>query len=320
MSHQIYRKVWDEWCVTHGKDRETLGNARVERISGRMARETINVLFRYVKRNRLQQYVVLDYGCGTGRLARMIAPLCHRLICADISPAMIDCCREKCKDHRNIDYIVIDKGILPFSKSEIDFTFSYASLGYMLTRDDFLSALRSIDASSKKFCLHLNSDEYANEFPEHAFTSDNNYANLDWRQFYQPTTETLRRHFPLHHYYVEIDDPDERGPERFFYKVAKRSCPIASTLLPRPFMEPTDDLYLLKRLRKITTRLETSRAQTAKLKLKIETSRAQTAKLKLKIERLERNLKEKTDLIKQLKASKSWRPAAVFAWSKLRGP
>jgi 2-polyprenyl-3-methyl-5-hydroxy-6-metoxy-1,4-benzoquinol methylase len=59
--------------------------AEILRTSGLYGKATISTLPRHVNLNKLEGYKIMDFGCGSGRLSKMLAPHVRKVICADIS-------------------------------------------------------------------------------------------------------------------------------------------------------------------------------------------------------------------------------------------
>lgn len=202
------------------KDLASLTVATPERISGSIAWRTLGALLRHVSFDQLSQMTILDYGSGTGRLSALLAPLCKKLICADVSSRFLDDCSQNLAAFSNVEYVFLDGSDLPFSNDYIDLTISYAAITYIAEEAEFWYTIREIDRVSKAFALHLNSE--ANESPDQSLTigSSNDLTIFDI-ECYRPSPETVKRHYPNDIYSVEWLDPDIRGFDPFFYKIAQ---------------------------------------------------------------------------------------------------
>jgi len=79
---------------------------------------------------RIQGYiksdaVVLDVGCGIGRVEKFLAPLCQKIYAVDVSGRMLKSARKRLRDYTNISFIKNDGRSLGFLPNEsIDFAFS----------------------------------------------------------------------------------------------------------------------------------------------------------------------------------------------------
>lgn len=84
----------------------------------------------------------LDLGCGTGRIARHVAPHVRRLVCADVSRLMINSARTHLADHSNIDYRLVGGWSLGgFPAATFDVVYAHAVF-YAI---DLLPALGLLD-------------------------------------------------------------------------------------------------------------------------------------------------------------------------------
>jgi len=212
------RKFWDNWHDL-SKDNETLTTDNPERFAGRYTNATIVTLLRHIKIDELADYTVLDYGCGTGRLAKFIAPLCKRIILADISPKMLQTAKTRMSMYPNVEYMLVDpEHPFPLGVDAVDFCFSYAALGYFGAEDNFWVTIAEIDRVSRQFCLQLHS--LTNESPETTLTIDYS-AEQDIHSIscYRPSEKTIKQHYPDAPYLVERHEPDIRGVDMFFYKL-----------------------------------------------------------------------------------------------------
>ena len=69
--------------------------------------------------------VVLDVGCGIGRVEKFLAPLCREIYAVDVSRKMLKRARKRLRDFANIHFIKNDGRSLGFLQDEnIDFAFS----------------------------------------------------------------------------------------------------------------------------------------------------------------------------------------------------
>jgi SAM-dependent methyltransferase len=50
--------------------------------------------------------VVLDFACGTGRIAQYFLRKDNKLILCDISKSAIDSCRHRFRDSKNVDFLI----------------------------------------------------------------------------------------------------------------------------------------------------------------------------------------------------------------------
>lgn len=77
---------------------------------------------------------VVDLGTGTGRLARILAPLAHMLFALDISQAMLLVAKDnlrKC-ENTNCSLVVADNRQLPLQESSVELVVSGWSLSYLV--------------------------------------------------------------------------------------------------------------------------------------------------------------------------------------------
>jgi len=69
--------------------------------------------------------IVLDIGCGIGRVEKFLAPICREIYAVDVSKKMLKRARKRLRDYTNIHFIKSDGRSLNFLSDEsIDFAFS----------------------------------------------------------------------------------------------------------------------------------------------------------------------------------------------------
>lgn len=73
---------------------------------------------------------VLDAGCGTGRMCRLLADLGVSVVGVDVSEAMLDEARRRTGDHPDIDLVVADMHTLPFPSGSFDLVYAFTSLEF----------------------------------------------------------------------------------------------------------------------------------------------------------------------------------------------
>ncbi|MGH8980335.1 MAG: class I SAM-dependent methyltransferase, partial [Acidimicrobiales bacterium] len=87
---------------------------------------------------------VLDFGCGTGRVARYVAPHCAELWAVDVSPRMLELTRERLPDATNLRFAFCEEVSIPeVAASSVDVVYSFLVLQH-LEREDAYLALREL--------------------------------------------------------------------------------------------------------------------------------------------------------------------------------
>jgi ubiquinone/menaquinone biosynthesis C-methylase UbiE len=72
--------------------------------------------------------VVLDFACGRGRIAERFADLSGKLICADMSVAAIEACRQRFAKNSNVECLVNGNGSIPVPSGSITFLYSWDAM------------------------------------------------------------------------------------------------------------------------------------------------------------------------------------------------
>jgi ubiquinone/menaquinone biosynthesis C-methylase UbiE len=83
--------------------------------------------------------VVMDLGCGIGRVARHVAPLCRTLYAVDASERMLEMARERMADRPNVRFARCEGTTLPeLGNATIDMAYSLLTLQHVEREDAFL--------------------------------------------------------------------------------------------------------------------------------------------------------------------------------------
>jgi ubiquinone/menaquinone biosynthesis C-methylase UbiE len=134
--------------------------------------------------------VVLDLGCGIGRVARYVAPLCRELWAVDASEAMLKMARERLADRPNVRFAQSSDTSLPdVPDGSIDFAYSLLTLQHVEREHAFL-LLREIrrilrpDGSAHLTFPNLLSDRYLQDFITYAESGE--AGNPARARFYTP--------------------------------------------------------------------------------------------------------------------------------------
>jgi SAM-dependent methyltransferase len=118
------RVLWNQWDWSQLGE-EWTEHARNDR--GLDPQEWKQALIDRMLRKYVQPgQTVLEIGPGAGRWSAVLAPLCQRLILADIAEQCLVICRKRFADRTNIEYHLITDGTLGFVPDEsLDAVWSY---------------------------------------------------------------------------------------------------------------------------------------------------------------------------------------------------
>jgi SAM-dependent methyltransferase len=92
--------------------------------------------------------VVLDFGCGSGRLSYWIAPFVKKVIGLEISPEMIDLA-ERNRTAKNVEFMLYDGAHFPVIPSPVDLILSVGVL-QLIGRELLINTLSSLAEYLKK--------------------------------------------------------------------------------------------------------------------------------------------------------------------------
>jgi ubiquinone/menaquinone biosynthesis C-methylase UbiE len=142
--------------------------------------------------------IVLDLGCGIGRVARYVAPLCREIWAVDVSETMLGMARERLAEVPNVRFVLGDGTSLADVPSEsIDFAYSLLTLqhverehAFMLMRE-LRRVLRARGIAYLTF-PNLLSDQYLEAFLHYVEVGE--AGNSARARFYTP--EEVRRLLP----------------------------------------------------------------------------------------------------------------------------
>ena len=118
--------------------------------------------------------VVMDLGCGMGRVAKYLATSCKELHCVDISRTLLRRARKRLKDYPNVFLHRNDgRTLSSFPDNTFDFIFSVITFAHV-EKEDAYSYLVEIHRILKKGAkTYL---QFPNFLDEHIFCGFTNYA------------------------------------------------------------------------------------------------------------------------------------------------
>jgi len=79
--------------------------------------------------------IVLDFACGTGRIAQYFLRKDNKLILCDISKSAIDSCRHRFSNSKNVDFLINNDTAIPLEKETITFCYSWDAMVHFETED-----------------------------------------------------------------------------------------------------------------------------------------------------------------------------------------
>ncbi len=232
MDWSVYKAFWDKY-LQETAGTETLLSNDPKRMKGCHAYATLATLLRHVEIEQLQDMRVVDYGCGTGRLARLIAPFCRHLTLVDVSVEALKECRRRFGHLSHVEYRLAEGSdwVIP---EAVDYVYSYAALIYFSDGDSFWRTIEGIDRRADAFAIHLHNA--IREAP-HMTAYPGAVKELHTAKFYRPSPETIRARYPsapAARYLVEWHEPDVRGRDPFFYKMSQALSAVTADERPSP--------------------------------------------------------------------------------------
>lgn len=96
-----------------------------------------------------------DGGCGSGRWAKFIAPLCLELICIDASKDALDVARTNLVEFDNCTFENVSIGELPFASKSMDFGYSLGVIHHIPNPQAALNECCRVLKSGAPFLLYL---------------------------------------------------------------------------------------------------------------------------------------------------------------------
>jgi SAM-dependent methyltransferase len=92
--------------------------------------------------------VVLDIGCGIGRIERALAPLVGAITAMDVSPGMIDEARRRCRDLSNVSFAQCSgRDLAAFGDCSFDLVLAVDSFPYLFAASPEIAAQHVQDAA-----------------------------------------------------------------------------------------------------------------------------------------------------------------------------
>lgn len=131
-----YKLTWEMAAVTRSTAVDAvLFNVKDEEEFWERGEEDAQKLRKFVDKNS----VVLDVGCGLGRVEKFLAPYCKEIHAIDISARMLRLAKNNLKDHANV-FLHKNNGkdLSLFSDNKFDFVFSIITLQHLEKEDAYV--------------------------------------------------------------------------------------------------------------------------------------------------------------------------------------
>lgn len=82
------------------------------------------ILTSLFKHYNFEGKIVLEVGCGVGKYAELIAPMCKKYFSMDISETLTTIAKQRCKELDNVEYFVGSIECLPIATNSVDTIFA----------------------------------------------------------------------------------------------------------------------------------------------------------------------------------------------------
>lgn len=117
-----YKGVWTALSETLSSAKRHVSGTEDEAIIEQSGIGTSQFLLNHVGINPTD--VVLEIGCGIGRVGKCLAPLCRRWIGADVSPHMLRHAAERLREFLNVEFVELSGTDLhPIADNSIDLVY-----------------------------------------------------------------------------------------------------------------------------------------------------------------------------------------------------
>lgn len=121
---EINRKIWNSYNWQRGGEEWTQDAKRYKNLDPNLWKNSLinKTMLKYIKKGT----TILEIGPGAGRWTEVLLTISDRLLIVDISERALELCKEKFKDHSNIEYYLINDPKLDFIRdNSIDYIWSY---------------------------------------------------------------------------------------------------------------------------------------------------------------------------------------------------
>lgn len=131
-----YKLTWEMAAVTRSTAMDAvLFNVKDEEELWERGREDAQKLKKFVDKSS----IVLDVGCGLGRVEKFLAPECKEIHGVDISGRMLRLAKNNLKDHANVFlHRTNGRDLSLFTDNKFDFVFSIITLQHLEKEDAYI--------------------------------------------------------------------------------------------------------------------------------------------------------------------------------------
>jgi 2-polyprenyl-3-methyl-5-hydroxy-6-metoxy-1,4-benzoquinol methylase len=131
-----YERTWDLYAMTkRGAMRAILTGVEDEEIFDSRGKECVDELRKFIEPN----FVVLDIGCGIGRLEKFLAQYCKEVHGIDVSGRMVKLAKQRLKDINNLFFHKTNgRDLSIFPDNKFDFVFSILVLQHIEKEDAYI--------------------------------------------------------------------------------------------------------------------------------------------------------------------------------------
>lgn len=159
-----YEEGWDSYSE---RWESSVKRGKMQNLGDEWGSEALanEIITKYVLPYITPQSIILEIGCGGGKYSERLLPLCHKLICSDVSSKMLERTKMRLNRKNNVEFEKLNGlDLHQIKKSSIDFVFSFDTFVHIDIEDtySYLKEISRVLRNSGKGMLHfanLNSPE-----------------------------------------------------------------------------------------------------------------------------------------------------------------
>ena len=131
-----YKNTWEALAPNEQQARMYVAGHTDNAEWDRSAGITCGILREYI--GIRPEDIILEIGCGIGRVGKVLAPQCARWIGTDISSGMLDCARQHLEGLVNIELVELQRvGLEPIADNSVDMVYCTVVFMHLLEWDRY---------------------------------------------------------------------------------------------------------------------------------------------------------------------------------------